>query len=235
MISAKFLWGNVLSWRKATNRFKKFKFWNFWERPLYEISEYAFKFIFCLKWHTLGTFLKTSAIQTIMGILENYIWFIHFAIVHDCKHGQSLPYKFNRYRAGDMHEACRQLISDNWNALLLLWRVGQRTGVRNFCAGMATWSDVTLYRRVSLAACLRHFKVMKVMWRYPIQDLPAFLVTLLFPPFNTRMLTTPKCKCPPPPPVWINFVTCQTISYISIVRTELDSITTLFKSKIQQT
>ena len=31
-----------------------------------------------------------------------------------------------------------------WKALLLLWRVGQATvtGVRNFCAGMATWSDV---------------------------------------------------------------------------------------------
>ena len=29
-----------------------------------------------------------------MGILENYM---HYAIVHNCKHGQSLPYKLNRY------------------------------------------------------------------------------------------------------------------------------------------
>ena len=31
-------------WRKATNRCRKFKFWHFWERPLYGISEYAFKY-----------------------------------------------------------------------------------------------------------------------------------------------------------------------------------------------
>ena len=29
--------------RKATNRCKQFQFWYFWERPLYEINEYAFK------------------------------------------------------------------------------------------------------------------------------------------------------------------------------------------------
>ena len=36
--------GKCIFWRKATNRCKKFKFWHFWECPLYEISEYAFKF-----------------------------------------------------------------------------------------------------------------------------------------------------------------------------------------------
>ena len=33
--------GKCTSGRKATNRFKKIQ--NFWERPLYEMSEYAFK------------------------------------------------------------------------------------------------------------------------------------------------------------------------------------------------
>ena len=37
------LLGKCTSGRKATNRCKKFKFWNLWECPLYEISEYAFK------------------------------------------------------------------------------------------------------------------------------------------------------------------------------------------------
>ena len=49
MISALFLWGNV-SWRRVTNRSQKFKFWNFWERTLYEIWEYASKTV-CLKHH----------------------------------------------------------------------------------------------------------------------------------------------------------------------------------------
>ena len=41
MISAKFLW-DMYFWEETTNWCKKFKFWNFWERPLYEVSEYAF-------------------------------------------------------------------------------------------------------------------------------------------------------------------------------------------------
>ena len=34
--------GKCASWR-TTNGCKKFKFWNFWEHPFYEIWEYAFK------------------------------------------------------------------------------------------------------------------------------------------------------------------------------------------------
>ena len=28
-----------ISWKRATKRYKKFKFWHFWERPLYDIWE----------------------------------------------------------------------------------------------------------------------------------------------------------------------------------------------------
>ena len=35
--------GKCASWRSATNRWKKFKFWIFWEHPLYEMLKYAFK------------------------------------------------------------------------------------------------------------------------------------------------------------------------------------------------
>ena len=46
MISAQFLWGNVfLKEELLINRCKKFKFWHFWERPLFEIWEYAFNYI----------------------------------------------------------------------------------------------------------------------------------------------------------------------------------------------
>ena len=65
MISAKFLWGNVFFGGKLQIDAKKFKFWNFWEHPLYEISEYAFKWGFenCFepfryltaKWEALST------------------------------------------------------------------------------------------------------------------------------------------------------------------------------------
>ena len=48
MISAKFLWGNVLLGEKQTSRWKKNQFENFWERPLSEISEYAFNYLFCV-------------------------------------------------------------------------------------------------------------------------------------------------------------------------------------------
>ena len=34
--------GRCTSCRRATSRYQKFKFWNFWEHPLYEIWEYAF-------------------------------------------------------------------------------------------------------------------------------------------------------------------------------------------------
>ena len=40
MISAQFFWGNVFLREERMQ--KKFKFWNFWERPLFEIWEYAF-------------------------------------------------------------------------------------------------------------------------------------------------------------------------------------------------
>ena len=43
MISALFLWENVLLGRRATNRCKKFKFWIFLDCSLYEIWEYACK------------------------------------------------------------------------------------------------------------------------------------------------------------------------------------------------
>ena len=42
MISAKFLWGYVFLGAKQQIDAKKFKFWNFWESSLYEVSEYAF-------------------------------------------------------------------------------------------------------------------------------------------------------------------------------------------------
>ena len=38
--------GKCASWGTATNRCKKFKFWNFWECPLHEIWEYAFNLTF---------------------------------------------------------------------------------------------------------------------------------------------------------------------------------------------
>ena len=41
MISAKFLWGNVLFGGKLQIGAKKIKFWNLWKRPQYEIGEYA--------------------------------------------------------------------------------------------------------------------------------------------------------------------------------------------------
>ena len=37
--------GKCIFWRKAWNRCTKFKFWNFLERPLYEISEHGFNYI----------------------------------------------------------------------------------------------------------------------------------------------------------------------------------------------
>ena len=37
------LLGKCASLRRATKICKKFKFWNFWERPLFNIREYAFK------------------------------------------------------------------------------------------------------------------------------------------------------------------------------------------------
>ena len=45
MISAEFLRGNILLGGKLQIGAKKFKFGNFLERPLYEISEYAFKYV----------------------------------------------------------------------------------------------------------------------------------------------------------------------------------------------
>ena len=62
--------GKYTFWRKATNTFEKFKFWKFWEHPLYEISEYFFKFAFshvhsafhllhsCLRWFTQWEFRR---------------------------------------------------------------------------------------------------------------------------------------------------------------------------------
>ena len=44
MISAQFLWKSV-PLRRATKICKKFKFWQFWERPLFNIREYAFNMI----------------------------------------------------------------------------------------------------------------------------------------------------------------------------------------------
>ena len=40
------------------------------------------------------------------------ITFMHYTIVHNCKHGQSLPYKLNRYSSW-----CGQLISGNFTLL----------------------------------------------------------------------------------------------------------------------
>ena len=56
--------GKCIFWRKATNRCKKFKFWNFWERPLYEISEYAFK-CFNTVWTVFNCLKIIQAFRTI--------------------------------------------------------------------------------------------------------------------------------------------------------------------------
>ena len=43
MISAEFV--ILLLREELQNRFTKFKFWKFWERPLYEIREYELKLV----------------------------------------------------------------------------------------------------------------------------------------------------------------------------------------------
>ena len=96
--------GKCAFWRRATDRCKIFKFWNFWECPRYEIWEYAFKDKIMSSWNeshlmrlpSLHTFMNTAGTMKKLAVTSNQSLYhyacllVHISFAHMPAHSSGL-------------------------------------------------------------------------------------------------------------------------------------------------